>query len=137
MHRDPARPRSTEQVILPSGKAVEVTYLLDQPEHAARPVDPEFNPHICGSCRSGLVQPVEWEPAGTSHWQIQLRCPECEWGGTGVFDSETVARFDEELEAGTEQLLADLHTVSRANFEAEAERFAAALHADLILPEDF
>jgi hypothetical protein len=129
--------RSTKRIVLPSGKAVEVTYLSEQPEPSACPVDPEYNPHICGACSSELVQPVEWEPAGSSHWQIQLRCPECEWAGTGVFDNETVARFDEELEEGSEQLLDDLRTLSRTNLEDEVERFSAALHADLILPEDF
>jgi hypothetical protein len=137
MHRDPARVSSTEHVVLPSGTSVEVTYFLEQPEHADRTVDAEFNPHICGACRSGLVQPVEWDHAGAAHWQIELRCPECEWAGTGVYDNETVARFDAELESGTERLLEDLRTLSAATFEDEIEQFVTALHAGHVLPEDF
>ena len=129
--------RPTKRILLPSGKEVVVTYLAGDEAPAAAPVDPEHNPHVCGACRSHLVQPVEWHPAGTSHWELELRCPECEWGGTGVYDNETIARFDEELEAGAEQLLADLRDLTRTNLEDEAERFAAALAADHILPEDF
>lgn len=97
----------------------------------------ETHLEICGSCSSSLVHPVEWEPVGTAHWQIELRCPECEWAGTGVFDQDTVERFDEALEQGTDRLVADLQALERANMSDYAQRFCAALAADQILPEDF
>lgn len=100
-------------------------------------VDSETHPHICGSCESPLVQPLEWRRAGASHWQVELRCPECEWCGTGVFDEETVARYDVELERGCDALLADLARLSVANMEDDVERFVTALHAGHILAEDF
>ena len=93
--------------------------------------------HVCGTCACPMVQPLEWQTLGASHWQITLRCPNCEWVGTGVYDATEVEAFDEQLELGTDQILADLHTLAFANFEAQAEQFIAALHADLICPEDF
>ena len=70
-------------------------------------------------------------------WSVDLRCPDCEWRGGGVYAQEVVDRFDEELDQGTEQLLADLAALAQANMEEQVERFVTALHAGWILPEDF
>ena len=91
----------------------------------------------CGSCGSMLVQPLDWSLIGRSHWRVMLRCPNCEWSGTGVFAQETVDRYDRDLDRGTRKLNATLTRVSRACMEAEIESFARALDADLIVPFDF
>ena len=62
-------------------------------------------------------------------WEVTLRCPNCEWLHTGVFDQDTVERFDEELDRGTDNLVDDLKRLIRANMEEEIERFAQALGA--------
>jgi hypothetical protein len=41
------------------------------------------------------------------------------------------------LDQGTEALVADLRQLTRANMEADVERFIAAVYADYLLPEDF
>jgi hypothetical protein len=92
---------------------------------------------ICPTCNSDLVLPVRWEPAGERSWRVALRCPDCEWSGAGVYPQAVVDRFDEALDAGTDAMLNDLALLARANMETEVERFAAALRADKILPEDF
>jgi hypothetical protein len=68
---------------------------------------------------------------------VLLRCPSCEWSELGVYDQATVDRFDETLDNGTESLVRDLRRLVQANMEEEAQRFAKALNADAILPEDF
>ncbi len=93
--------------------------------------------HVCPSCASELVYPTEWEPAPRKRWNVDLRCPDCEWLGGGLYAQEIVDRFDEVLDAGTEQLLDDLNLLARANMEDQVERFVAALRAGQILPEDF
>jgi hypothetical protein len=93
--------------------------------------------HICPSCDSELVYPVDWAPADRTRWRVDLYCPECDWSGGGVFTQELVDAFDEELDRGTEQLLHDLHLLARANMEDQVERFVDALRANLIIPEDF
>jgi hypothetical protein len=127
------------RVVLPSGRAIEVVYFETNPPHAE--IEPASLPlddlHVCPDCDRGLVYPVEWEEASATHWEVLLRCPNCEWNELGQFNQETVDRFDEELDRGTEALLRDLKRLTRANMEDEIERFSGALAADLILPEDF
>ena len=93
--------------------------------------------HVCPSCASELVYPTDWAPAEPKSWNVQLRCPDCEWHGGGVYAQEIVDRFDEQLDLGTEQLLADLSLLTRANMEEQLERFVTALNAGWIVPEDF
>src|SRR5829696_7253069 len=123
MSHSPDNSQYVRRVVLPSGRAIEVVYF----ENA--PVTPDRD--------GGLVYPVEWEEASPTHWEVLLRCPNCEWGQLGVFDQDTVDRFDEQLDVGTETLLRDLKRLQQANMEDEADRFVRALAADAILPEDF
>ncbi len=137
MSAQPDHRQYVRRVVLPSGKTIEVVYFEPQQgEEAGRdPVRTEL--HVCGSCSSELVYPIDWEEAGTSHWQVTLRCPNCEWNGTGVFEQHAVERFDEELDRGTHALVRDLKRMVQANMEEQVERFIDALQDDLIVPEDF
>jgi hypothetical protein len=132
----PDADQHVRRVVLPSGKAIDVVYFpaaAGATPEAAEPVDLRH----CGTCGSDLVYPVEWEEVGTVYWQVSLRCPNCEWVGTGVFDQRSVDRFDEQLDRGIETMVHDLRRLSHANREEEIERFVAALAADAILPVDF
>jgi hypothetical protein len=93
--------------------------------------------HVCPCCDSELVYPTDWAPANRRRWHVELRCPDCEWAGGGVYAQEVVDRFDDALDAGTELLLDDLNLLARANMEEQVSRFLDALRADQILPEDF
>ena len=121
-----------KRVVLPSGKTIEVVYFKD-----GESSEPEQDLHLCPGCSSPLVYPTSWEEAGHESWRVALRCPECELAREGVFSQATVDAFDEQLEEGTDALTADLRSLGRANMSDEIERFAAALEAGAILPEDF
>ncbi len=146
MHQRPEHHHHVRRVVLPSGKTIEVVYFENEPTGAS-PRPPATAPerlvtetgelHLCGTCDSGLVYPVEWEEAGATHWEVTLRCPNCEWSGTGVYEQGTVERFDEELDRGTEALVRDLKRLMQANMEDEIERFVTALEGNHVLPEDF
>jgi hypothetical protein len=126
------------RVVLPSGRAIEVVYYESVEADLAIPVgQPLGDLHVCPECERELVYPVEWEESSSTHWEVLLRCPNCEWSEVGVFDQATVDRFDQQLDLGTEALIRDLKRLTRANMEDEIERFSSALTADLILPEDF
>jgi hypothetical protein len=129
------------RVVLPSGRAIEVVYFENQPAHtpqpAATPARESLDLHICPDCARTLVYPVEWEEASPTHWEVELRCPNCEWSTVGLYDQETVDRFDEQLDYGTEALVRDLKRLTRANMEEEMERFSSALSSDAIWPMDF
>ena len=118
-----------KRVQLPSGKEIEVIHFETPPA--------EGDLHRCRDCSSDLVYPTQWSEADEATWAVTLRCPECETVREGVFGQGSIDAFDEELDAGTSALIADLRRLTRANMTEEGERFFAALAADAILPEDF
>jgi RNase P subunit RPR2 len=93
--------------------------------------------HHCPNCDSILVQPVDWHRQGDGHWNVELRCPECEWWGRDSYSQDESDRYAVELDRGDRELIEDLRALTRANMNEEADRFAAALATDSILPEDF
>jgi hypothetical protein len=129
------------RVVLPSGRTIEVVY-FENTAPVAPATPPASEPavddlHVCPECAGHLVYPVQWDEADEVRWEVELRCPNCEWNTVGVYAQDTVDRFDEELDRGTEALVRDLRRMTRANMEEEIERFSRALSADAILPEDF
>ena len=127
-----------KRVTLPSGKSIEVLYFGDTVADAPEQVDSGIESlHICGECSSKMVYPTDWQEAGPSHWEVELRCPNCEWRGTGVFSQDVVEAFDDELDRGIDVLLSDYRALVNSNMEDEIDRFAKALDAGAILPADF
>ena len=138
MSEHPHNGQYVRRVVLPSGRAIEVVYFESLGAEAVEPPRRAHQDlHICPACDRDLVYPVEWEETSPTHWEVLLRCPNCEWTEVGTFDQPTVDRFDEQLDTGTEILLRDLKRLQQANMEDEIERFTRALGADAILPEDF
>jgi hypothetical protein len=93
--------------------------------------------HICPSCSSKLVQPVEWEPADDEAWSVLLRCPECEIFQAGVYSQAELDAYDVELDRGEALLRVAYLKLSTENMAVEIDAFAQALSADAVLPEDF
>src|SRR4051794_29247838 len=125
-----------KKVTLPSGKSIEVLYFGDEATPQA-PVKGDHPLHVCSECASNLVYPTDWQEAGPDHWEVELRCPNCEWRGSGVFGQDVVEVFDDELDRGIDVLLSDYRALVNSNMEDEIERFARALEAYAILPVDF
>jgi hypothetical protein len=121
---------SIRRIVLPSGRSIEVVrfFLDDTNTHGL---------HICPDCDSALVQPVEWTEAPHGFWELTLHCPNCDWLDEGVFDQDQVDLLEEKLDEGLTDMLSDLRRLTVSNMTEEIERFASALHADFILPEDF
>jgi hypothetical protein len=129
---------AVRRVVLPSGKTIEIVYFADTAEAEVAPLEPQGDRlHVCPRCESALVYPMDWEQVGDSHWELNLRCPNCEWTGQGVFGQQAVEQLDIELDSGTQVLVRDLRHLMHANMEDEIERFSAALHAGHIWPMDF
>lgn len=135
MPATPEPQHHVRRVVLPSGRSIEVVYF--DPEPHALPPERARDLHVCPDCAAHLVFPIAWEEHDAVHWEVSLRCPNCEWHGVDLYAQDLVDRFDEELDRGTEALVRDLRKLTRANMEDEIERFRAALDADAILPEDF
>lgn len=137
-HADNQEPY-VKRVTLPSGKSIEVLYFADRPAPAPVSPDParDVPLHVCIECDSPLVYPTDWQEAGPEHWEVDLRCPNCEWHASGTFHQEVVEAFDDELDRGIDVLLSDYRALVSSNMEEEVERFAKALDAGAILPADF
>jgi hypothetical protein len=121
---------SIRRIVLPSGRTIEVVRFYDEaPEQVGL--------HVCPECSSSLVQPIDWAEAPQGLWELVLQCPNCFWLDEGVFDQSQVDEFEEHLDDGLTEMLSDLRRLTQANMSEDIERFAAALQANLILPEDF
>lgn len=124
-----------KKIILPSGKSVEIVYF--HAEDALLEDDGDITLEICPECNGDLVYPVSWRETEDDCWEIELRCPNCEWAERGIFRHNDVERFDEVLNRGTDRLIDDLESLTKANMEADIDRFVQALDTDSIMPMDF
>jgi hypothetical protein len=146
----------TKKIALPGGRVIEIVYFAEPGEaeaaeaaaavrqaledEGALPAAAEKAPpalNVCPACDSDLVYPVSWEESSGSSWEVERRCPNCEWRHVGEFDDAQLAPFDEALNDGTETLLTALRDTTRANMEAAVERMIDAIKLDLIEPMDF
>jgi hypothetical protein len=140
--------RRTKRIQLPSGKVIEVVYF--EPENPCSEMVTEadykaldrikadgINLHICPQCKSDMVYPVHWEEYDDKHWQMTLRCPECEYRGNIVAPQSDADLFDEHLSDTEDALTRDYKRLMAANFAEEIDRWVKAFDADAILPEDF
>ncbi len=93
--------------------------------------------HVCESCASELVQPLDWREQRRGSWAVTLVCPNCLHERHGAFDQTSVDKLDETLDDGYTTLLAELQEMVTSNLTDEIDRFVAALRAGAILPEDF
>jgi hypothetical protein len=92
--------------------------------------------HVCPDCASPFVDLVDGAEAVPGHWELTLRCPECERFHVVVCTEPSLARLEEELSRGTAALQQELERVSRLAFEEDVERLIVALRANAILPMD-
>ena len=136
----------TTQIVLPSGKVIEVIYVaqgveasdsVSVPSLGHGPVTDGTALHCCPSCTSDLVYPVWWDEADDGRWSVERRCPSCEWRHTGEYTQDVVDAFDDVLTDATETMLRTLREVSEARMATDVDNLIMAIHADLILPMDF
>jgi hypothetical protein len=121
---------SFRRIVLPSGRSIEVVRFADTTIEIR-------DLHICPACSSELVQPYDWTPDRADHWKLTLACPNCGWLETDVFTAAEIELLEEHLDAGVTDLITDLRRLTHTNMSDDIERFIHALHADLVLPEDF
>jgi len=137
-----------KKLTLPSGKIVEIVYLRDSaatvtgegaadapPGHAEELVIRRIE--LCQSCGGERVHPLEWHEIAEMQWELHLRCPDCRWSGSGVYEQPEVERYDDVLNGATDRLVEELDRVTRENMIEWLDRFRSALASDLIVPEDF
>jgi hypothetical protein len=128
-----------KKITLPSGKVVEIVYLEPESEEAVAVTEEVHVRRIemCPSCSGSRVHPLDWREVDEARWELRVRCPDCRWRATGVFEQHEVERYDEVLCADTDRLIAELDRITRENMADQLERFRRALEHDAIEPMDF
>lgn len=121
---------SIRRILLPSGRSIEVVRFYSEDSRTT-------GLHVCPRCACQLIQPLDWREAPQGFWELTLHCPNCDWLEEGIFDQEQIDVFEEKLDEGLTAMLSDLRRLTQSNMAEEIERFTAALHDDLVLPEDF
>jgi hypothetical protein len=106
---------------------------------AKRPVRFEVpDLHICRACERPFVVPsAVLDVTGPNEYLMELQCNNCGTVVVSTHGDEVLEALDRELDRQTRDMQSalELWTVTRQMEEIDA--FASALHADLILPEDF
>lgn len=92
----------------------------------------------CPSCKLNAVVPIMDEcQERKGHWLLSLRCSACYACREILVTQEQAEVFDRALDDEERKLRAALRRMERASMADDVARFAAALEADAILPEDF
>lgn len=94
--------------------------------------------HVCPACLGPFVVPGRvLEVVAVDRVRLELSCMDCGWKEVAAHGDAELAALDRELDRGFADLLWALEVVWIGNEEERIGRFAAALAADAILPEDF
>lgn len=141
MAQQTPRTQIIKRVTLPSGKEVDVVSFVGpsagQGVVATTHARKSAPLSCCPSCGHDRVQPTGWSEVGSSHWHVNLRCPDCEERREAIFGQDELDEFDVALDEGTRAVAADLDLLARANMADDIDRFMKALESDHIVPEDF
>jgi hypothetical protein len=94
--------------------------------------------HICEACRTPFVVPVSiLDVHHDGRYVVELTCVNCDASSLTTHDEASLEALDLELDRGLLRIQEALDTLVMADEIERIDRFAEALHADLILPEDF
>jgi hypothetical protein len=94
--------------------------------------------HVCAACRRPFVVPVTIVDAyADGRFLVELGCNNCGDTRLATYDDATLEQLDLELDRATLAMQEALDAMTLAEELERIDRFAAALHDDLILPEDF
>ena len=128
------------RVTLPSGRSIEVVYFEPLAAEAAGAARPSRRSTTCTSAPSAIAtSSTPWTGRRPPSRTGRSSCAAPTASGTrSARTTRPPSTASTSIwTSGTEALVKDLRRLVQANMEAEAERFAAALDANAILPEDF
>ncbi|HEY7620641.1 MAG TPA: hypothetical protein VH834_12760 [Solirubrobacteraceae bacterium] len=92
----------------------------------------------CPNCRRPFVAPRGILASGDDGLHaVDLACANCDWSAIELHGSERLGALDRALDRDTAQIAANARALALSLELDRIDRFAAALHAGHILPEDF
>src|SRR3954447_8164554 len=94
--------------------------------------------HVCESCDRPFVVPISiLDVHDDGRYVVELSCTNCEASSLGTHDEAALEALDIELDRGLLAIQDALEAMILVDELDRIDRFATALHDDLILPEDF
>jgi hypothetical protein len=95
-------------------------------------------PHVCRVCQRPFVVPLStFRLISRDGYVVELECSNCEDSTVALLSEAQMESLDRELDRQTGRLRHMLAELRLADELERVDRFAAALHAGHILPEDF
>ena len=92
---------------------------------------------LCASCRSSIVNPVDWEENDETRWWVRLRCGACGETHETVITNDQAKRLERDLAPGLRKIAETVEKLDRERMLWEVDVFVAALERDLIGAADF
>jgi hypothetical protein len=94
--------------------------------------------HICEACGEPFVVPLSIvDILDADRYVVELWCANCDRASLSAHYDEELEKLDRELVRSTTQIRAALEVIETVDELVRVDRFAEALHAGHILPEDF
>ena len=94
--------------------------------------------HLCPTCRQPFVAPREiLGEHDDGHLVVELGCANCGWSAVQLHDSAQICALDRALDRDSARIEAAADALALSCELERIERFAEALRAEYILPEDF
>jgi len=94
--------------------------------------------HLCPTCRQPFVAPREiLGEHDDGHLVVDLECANCGWTAVQLHDSLQLCALDRALDRDSARIAAAADALALSCELERIDRFADALHAGHILPEDF
>jgi hypothetical protein len=93
---------------------------------------------LCPSCRQPFVAPRGTLATGDDgRHAVDLACANCGWSAVELHDGARLGALDRALDRDSAQIAASARALALSLELDRIDRFATALHAGHILPEDF
>lgn len=94
--------------------------------------------HVCRRCERPFVCPHGGaQPTASGRVLVRLRCANCAWQAPHLLSTMELADLECQVDLAAADLAWALELLWLANEEEAISRFATALAADALLPEDF
>lgn len=94
--------------------------------------------HVCTDCHRPFIVPISvLDVIDGDRCVVELHCTNCEQTSVGVYADAELTALDRELDATTAAMQNAVEVLDAVDEWERLERFVEALHAGLILPEDF
>jgi hypothetical protein len=94
--------------------------------------------HVCRACGKPFIVPLSIvDILDADRYIVELWCANCDRSSLSAHYDGELEQLDRELVRTTAQIRAALEVIETVDELVRVDRFAEALHADQILPEDF